>query len=228
MTVSVVVPMFHTAPMLIDLHRRVDEATEGMTIELVLVDDACDEGSGAACAALAAIDHRVKVMTHADNQGQHQAIRTGLAAAIGATVVVLDGDLQDPPEAIPLLVAEVDGTTAHAVFAGRSGRYESAGRTLSGRAFKRVLSTIAGTPVDAGGFVALSRPAVISVLQTPASQFYLLAAVAAGGCQMNSIPVERAHRAEGESAMTSRDRLSLARNGLATAWQLRRTSRSHS
>lgn len=226
MTISVVLPMFHTAPMLPELHRRIDASTGGMDVEFVLIDDACDEGSGIACAALASTDPRVKVITHTTNRGQHKAIRTGLTAASGATVVVLDADLQDPPEAIPLLVAAIDGTAAHAVFAGRRGRYQGAGRTLTGRAFKWILGAVAGAPFEGGGFVALSRPAVEATLRTPVDRFYLLAAVAAGGSRMTSVPVERDHRPAGRSATSSRSRVSLAQRGLTTAWQLRRTRKA--
>jgi glycosyltransferase involved in cell wall biosynthesis len=230
MIVSVVVPMFRTAPMLDELHRRIRESIESdaTSLEILLVDDACDEGSGDAAAALAASSTAVRLLTHTTNQGQHRAIRTGLSEATGEIVVILDADLQDPPEAIPVLTAELDLTDSHAVFAGRRGRYQRSGRTLTGRAFKRALAAIAGTPIDGGGFVALSRAGADATLLTSFDDFYLLTAIAAGGVRMSSIPIERGVRREGKSAMSSRARISLARRGLTMAWQIRRAQASES
>ncbi len=101
-------------------------------------------------------DPRVRLLSHAANRGQHQAVMTGLAAAQGEWSVIMDADLQDPPEALPALLNK--GRVGYgAVFAGRRGRYESAGRLLTSRLIKWTMRQLTGLPSDAGIFVAINR-----------------------------------------------------------------------
>jgi polyisoprenyl-phosphate glycosyltransferase len=209
--VSVVVPMYRTAATANELHERLSRAlaTE-TTVELVYVDDACDRGSSEALLALAAADDRVVALRHDVNRGQHEAIRTGLRATTSDIVIVLDGDLQDPPEAIPTLLVALRASTDDAVFAGRRGAYESRGRLVSGHTFKWVLHRLTGTPRDAGGYVAMTRALVDDIVARDLRHPYLLANIAATGRPTTSLPVARQTRPVGRSATTSRTRVRLA------------------
>src|SRR5215217_6142157 len=123
--VSVVVPVYRNADTLRELKGRLERAL-GQDLqprELIFVNDACDAGSGEVLSDLAGSDGSVTVVDHPANLGQHAAVLTGLERSRGEWTVVLDADLQDPPEAIPrLLAAATPGTEA--VFAGRRGEYE--------------------------------------------------------------------------------------------------------
>jgi len=107
--VSAVVPVFRSEATLAALHARL-AAVLPTDHEVVFVDDASPDGSTAVLAQLAAADPRVRIVRHAVNRGQHAAVLTGLAEARGDAVVVLDADGQDPPEAIPALLARLRGT----------------------------------------------------------------------------------------------------------------------
>jgi glycosyltransferase involved in cell wall biosynthesis len=222
--VSVVVPLYRTADALPELYRRTVAALEGRTFELVLVDDACPEGSGRVAAALNAGDERVHLVSLARNVGQHAAALAGLARANGAWAVVLDGDLQDPPEAIPLLLDAGRAAGVPVVFAGRRGRYESRMRLLTSRIYKRTLALVAGVPADAGIFMALDRSVAERLVALGGRRRPSLVAMV--GClrvPMISIPVTRAPRPSGRSSYGALGRLRLGVRAItwALAWRLR-------
>lgn len=105
--VSAVVPVFRSETTLAGLHARLVAALPAEH-EVVFVDDASPDGSAEVLAELAA-DPRVRIVRHGVNRGQHAAVLSGLAEARGAAVVILDADGQDPPEAIPALLARLAG-----------------------------------------------------------------------------------------------------------------------
>lgn len=228
--VTVVVPVYRNAGTLRELHRRlVDALAELEPRELVFVDDGCDAGSGDVLRELAEIDESVAIVRLAANRGQQAAVLAGLARSRGGSTVVLDADLQDPPEAVPLLLAALS-PEVDAVFGGRRGRYESPARQLTGWVYRRLLRVVAGTPEDAGAFVALSRRMVERLLELhalmPDRPPALVAMIGCSGLQTTALPVERQPRPVGRSAYSGAAR---ARNGLgglrwAVAWRLRERS----
>jgi polyisoprenyl-phosphate glycosyltransferase len=222
--VSVVVPLYRTADALPELHRRTVAALDGRTFELVLVDDACPEGSGRVATELAADDERVQAVALRRNVGQHAAALAGLTLASGAWAVVLDGDLQDPPEAIPLLLDAGAAAGVPVVFAARRGRYQSRGRLLTSRLYKRTLALVAGVPADAGIFMALDRRVVERLVALGGRRRpSLVAMVGSLRVPMTTIPVERAARPSGRSSYRARDRMGLGLRTIvwALAWRLR-------
>lgn len=225
--VSVVAPVYRNAPTLGELHRRVDAAVGARLHELVLVDDACPEGSGAVAVELAAAYPRVRVVRLARNVGQHAAILAGLRRAAGDWAVVLDADLQDPPEAIPALLQRAAMGDVAAVFAGRHGRYQSRSRLLTSRAYKRLQARLAGVPGDAGTFVALHRSLVDELIALRGPSPSLVAMIGCLGRPLASVPIERAARVEGGSSYSHTARLVSASRALRWIvwWHLRRVRR---
>ncbi|MGH3041668.1 MAG: glycosyltransferase, partial [Gaiellaceae bacterium] len=184
---------------------------------------------GEAAAELAAVDARVRVVSLPQNVGQHAAALVGLARAQGGWTVVMDGDLQDPPEAVPALVAAGREADVPVVFAGRRGRYESRGRLLTSRLHKRTLALLAGVPADAGIFVALERPVVDELLTMRTRRRpSLVAMIGCVGAPMSSVPVERAPRPEGGSSYSPWGRLRLGWRALAwvVSWKVGRRLRA--
>ena len=229
--ISVVVPVYRNAGTLRELHGRLVAALEGVgRRELIFVNDGCDAGSGEVLAELAAGDESVLVVDLAVNRGQNAAVLAGLERSDGEWTVVLDGDLQDPPEAIPLLLAAATREVG-AVFAGRRGSYESRTRLLTGRLYRRLLQPVAGTPSDAGAFVALSRPMVARLLEMQAVMSgrppALVAMIGCSGLMAASLPVERDRRSVGSSAYSAAGRARGALHALAwaAAWKLRGRSK---
>ena len=98
---SVVAPMHDEEDMVGAFHARTVAALDGIEFELVLVDDGSRDGTGERLRALAAADERIKLITLSRNFGHQAALSAGLEHARGDVVVMIDGDLQDPPELIP-------------------------------------------------------------------------------------------------------------------------------
>jgi polyisoprenyl-phosphate glycosyltransferase len=221
--VSVVLPLYRTAAVFDELCERLEAVflAERLSFELVCVDDACPADSGERLRRRADADPRVVPVFHESNQGQRKSTRRGLGLAQGMVVIVMDADLQDRPEDIPLLLAALGRGDVDAVFAGRRGSYQSESRMAASRLFKTILHWVAGVPADAGSFVALSRKMVDALLAVPAEEPYLLALVGATGLPVRSVPVQRSLRPVGQSAYSEWARLSFAWGSLSTAFRLR-------
>jgi glycosyltransferase involved in cell wall biosynthesis len=221
--VSVVSPVYRNADTLEGLHARIAECLEGARVpfELIFVEDACPEGSLAVLERLALHDSRVAIISLAQNVGQHRAVLIGLPYARGKSIVLLDADLQDPPEVIPLLLRGLKGTSA-AVFAGRRGAYESLPRLATSFVFKSLLHLVAGVPTDAGMFVAFDRRVADRLLTFRPRWPFVVAMIGSTGLPMTSIPIRRDRRSSGRSAYTAWGRLRVGIQTLAwaVAWRM--------
>ncbi|HWC10480.1 MAG TPA: glycosyltransferase [Acidimicrobiales bacterium] len=219
--VVVVVPVYANAPTLPLLAERVRGALGDRAWRLRLVIDGSPDDSLAVARGLAADDDRVRVTALASNVGQHRALARGLADEAGAAHwVCLDADLQDPPEAIPLLLDRLAVGDVDAVFAGRRGTYEGRGRRVAGRLHRVLLAAATGLPADAGAFLALTAQARDAILGLDAPS--VVAAVGVAGVPVASVPVERSSRVHGRSAWTASARLRQAARTLAWAVRARR------
>lgn len=222
--ISVVLPVYRNADTLRPVHRRLRDVLEshGSSFEIVFVDDASPDGSLAILKELANLDSSVRVLALARNIGQHRAVLAGLPLAGGRWVVVMDADLQDPPEAIPQLLRKAQEGFA-AVFAGRRGRYESAWRLLESWLFKRLLHLACGIPADAGLFVAMNPQMVERLLALRARRPYLVAMIGCTGLPLASIPVARLPRTVGSAySHSARLKTGLAGIGWVLTWRWRR------
>lgn len=215
--VTVVLPVYRNARHLPELHRRLGAVLAGKAYALLFVVDASPDESLDVLRAIAAQDAHVTVIALARNVGQNRAVMTGLSYVRGAQVVVMDADLQDPPEAIPHLLDALD-SSAVAVFAGRRGSYESRSRMLTSFLFKRLMAlvTLGRVPADAGLFVALRREMVDALLAFQHPDPYVIGLMARTGLPMRSIPVQRSQNRLGESGYTFRKRWALAVRALRT------------
>jgi glycosyltransferase involved in cell wall biosynthesis len=192
-----------------------------MPLEIIFVEDACPSGSLVVLQRLALRDSRVAVISLAQNVGQHRAVLIGLGYARGKSIVLLDADLQDPPEAIPFLLRGLNGGAA-AVFAGRRGAYESIPRLASSFVFKVLLHLLAGVPADAGMFVAFDRRVADRLLAYRPRWPFVVAMIGGTGLPLASIPIRRDRRPSGRSAYTPWDRFRVGIQTLAwaAAWRL--------
>ena len=222
--IAVVVPVYGNATTLRPLAGRLAAALAGRDWRLRLVVDASPDDSAAVAGALAAAADHIGVTVLPVNVGQHAALATGLAAEADADVwVCLDADLQDPPEAVPLLLDRLARGDVAAVFAGRRGSYESLLRRLTGTAHRRLAARLTGLPADAGAFLAMDAPvrdAVVTAVRDEGAPSVVLA-VARAGRASTSVPVVRDRRPEGRSAWTGRTRLRQSVRSLAWARRLR-------
>jgi glycosyltransferase involved in cell wall biosynthesis len=201
---SLVVPVYRNRETLRELRDRVQRVCQqnGWSHELVFVDDACPDGSFEVLQRLVQEVPQTTVLQLRRNVGQHAAVLAGLAHCRGRWVVIMDADLQDPPEAIPRLLQAAQAETT-AVFAGRRGRYESSLRLWSSRIFKWLLHLACGVPADAGIFVALRSELVQELVRLRTRRPSIVAMIGCTSRNMISVPVERSRRPRGSSAYSS-------------------------
>ena len=215
--IGVVIPVFNNAASLRELHRRLrktlDERDAAATI--LYVDDCSTDGSVEVLSAIVQDDPYARVLRHATNAGQIAALRTGLEASSFAVTVLLDADLQDEPERIPLLLAALEDG-ADAVFAAKNNRYQSASRMLCSRLFRRTLwLLLPNLPRGAGSFAALNRNAVEHLLQFPLRLPSIPAMLACSTLRLAALDVPRRYRPQGVSAYSFSRRARLASAVLA-------------
>jgi undecaprenyl-phosphate 4-deoxy-4-formamido-L-arabinose transferase len=143
--VSVVIPIYNELPNLSALHERLSRVLDdlGRTAEVLYVDDGSTDASLTLLREIAERDPRVAVLELSRNTGQHAAVLAGFAAARGATVVTLDGDLQNPPEEIPKLLAAIDDG-AEVVGTWREDRNDPLLRRIASALVNRATSATVG------------------------------------------------------------------------------------
>jgi len=227
---TVVLPVFRNRESLKELYERLLHVMEPNRIEyeILFVDDASPDHSLDVLKKLTETDSRVAVLELERNVGQQQAVMAGLSQARGKYVVVMDADLQDPPEAIPDLLSELRQGLA-AVFAGRRGRYESSLRLFTSRRFKRLLHDLCGLPQDAGLFVAMNREMVERLLAFDDPRPFVVAMIGCTGLPTLSVPVERSERSIGTSSYSFWKRLKVGCLAISRVplWKRRQGLKSH-
>lgn len=222
--ITVVVPVFRNAGTLTALAGRLSAAlgeTDG-GFRIVFVVDASPDESWDVVRELAAQDARVCGLLLERRSGQHAAVMAGLASAHSRWFVVMDADLQDPPEAVPLLVGrarELGGT----VFARRRGRYQRWDRLVTSRAFKTVLRWVSGVPEDVGTFFVVDAGVADAMrrMRVTSPQVVVLAHHCSPAWDV--VPVTRAPREVGWSAYSSAARVRAGLRCLRCAVECRRS-----
>ncbi len=165
--VSIVIPVLNEDASLAELYRRVTAVMEQShtSCELIFINDCSIDRSLPMLREFATQDAKVRVLTFSRNFSHQLAITAGLDYSQGNAVMVMDADLQDPPEVLPELVAKwQDGyDVVHAVRTMRAG--DSVFKRNTAIVFYRLLKRLAGVeiPVDAGDFRLMSRRAVTAL-----------------------------------------------------------------
>ena len=214
---SVVIPLFDeegTVPALVArLARVLDEL--GVAAEVILVDDGSADETLAAIDRAHAADPRFVGLALSRNFGHQVAITAGLRHARGRAVAVMDGDLQDPPEAIgPLWEKLNEGFDV--VYAVRASRPEPIWKRLAYAAFYRVLGRAVAIeiPLDAGDFGIMSRRVVDLINAMPERRRFVRGLRAWVGFRQAGLPIDREARHAGRPKYTMRKLVGLAVDGL--------------
>jgi dolichol-phosphate mannosyltransferase len=163
--ISVVIPVYNCAGCLPALHERLTATLSTLTrdYEIVLVDDRSRDGAWEILTKLARDDRHLRVVRLSRNFGQHAAITAGLTRSRGAWTVVMDCDLQEPPEEIPRLYAKAQ-EGYDIVRAVREGRRHSAFRRMSASLYRRMLSEGEGE-IEFSTLSMISRKVVDAFLE---------------------------------------------------------------
>jgi polyisoprenyl-phosphate glycosyltransferase len=182
---------------------------------LVFVDDGSSDRTFDILAEAAATDPRIVVISLSRNFGHQSALCAALDHVTGDLVIVMDGDLQDPPEAIPRLLEE-QRKGFDVVYAQRIRRKEGWALRLSYFLFYRMIASVSNVrlPLDAGDFAVLSRRVVERLREIPEHHRYLRGLRTWVGYRQTGVPVERSPRFSGESKYSLVKLLRLAFDGI--------------
>lgn len=202
---SVVVPCFNEVEVLPEFHPRLAAAMDGIGLpwEVVYVNDGSRDGTLVLMESLAAADGRVAVLNLSRNFGKEIALTAGLDhAACTEAVIVIDADLQDPPEIIPRLV-EAARQGFDIAYAQRSVRHgEGWVKKATAAGFYRLMSRLGGRvqlPRDTGDFRLMSRRSLDALLAMREQHRFMKGLFAWVGFPSVAVPYERAPRAAGET-----------------------------
>lgn len=219
-TVSVVLPIFNEVQTLPALHARLAGVMceLGESYELVFVNDGSRDGSLEFLKKLAVEDSKIKVISLSRNFGHQMAITCGLDHARGAAVIVMDADLQDPPELIPTLIEKWrEGyDVVYAVREERQG--ESLFKRATAALFYRLICRLSRVeiPADTGDFRLLSRRAVEGLRATTERNRFVRGLVGWIGYRQTGVRFVREERAAGETKYPFRKMLKFAIDGITS------------
>jgi len=201
LVLSIVVPVFNEVHVLPELHRRLIAVVRPLEIrfEVIYVDDGSTDGSASVMGELQRSDPDVGVLRLSRNFGKEVALSAGLRATSGACVIVIDADLQDPPELIPQMLAEWRKGRDVVSMRRRSRQGETWFKAASARHFYRLLNRLSDIPIpaDVGDFRLLSRRAVTALNELPERNRYMKGLFAWVGFSQMTLEYDRDPRAAG-------------------------------
>lgn len=217
---SIVVPVLDERETLPALHSRLRAVMDRLDgeAEVILVDDGSTDGSFEVMRKLHEEDARFRALRLSRNFGHQIAITAGLEHARGNAVVVMDGDLQDPPEVVPKLV-EKWREGFDVVYAVRDERHgESRVKLATADWFYRLLGRLSEVPIprDAGDFRLLDRRVVDAVKGMPEHRRYLRGMIAWVGYDQIGVHYTREARHAGRTKYPMRKMLSFATDGIVS------------
>ncbi len=218
---SIVVPCYNEEEVLAETLRRLSETAEtlearGLKVELVFVDDGSRDRTRELLRRYAASDRRVRMLGFARNFGHQLAVTAGIDAARGDAVVLIDADLQDPPEVIAEMVDRWE-EGFDVVYGTRTDRPgESRFKLATARVFYRVLNRLSDVPIplDTGDFRLMSRNVVEVLKSMPEQDRFVRGMVSWVGFNQIALPYRRDKRFAGESKYPLRKMVRFATDGI--------------
>ena len=202
---SIVVPCFNEEACLPELRQRLSAAAfkaVGDDYELVLINDGSRDASWPMMQSMASEDPHVVAINLSRNHGHQLALTAGLDLCRGEIILIIDADLQDPPELLPAMLACMREQQADVVYGVRKSRAgETAFKRASAHGFYRLLSraTDVDIPVDAGDFRLMSRRALDALLAMPEQARFIRGMVAWIGFRQVPFAYDRQERFAGET-----------------------------
>lgn len=216
---SVVVPCYNEEPVIRETHRQLTEAladAQDIRLEIIYVDDGSRDATLAILKEIQCSDSRVRVVSFSRNFGHQIAVTAGIEHAAGDAVVLIDADLQDPPEIILEMLSRwrkgVD--VAYGVRQEREG--ESAFKQWTAKAFYRTINLLSDVaiPLDTGDFRLIDRKVVDALLLMPERDRFVRGMVAWAGFVQEPVYYRRAARFAGETKYPLKKMLRFATDGI--------------
>lgn len=220
MKISIVVPLFNESQTIPELYHRLTNAVSEVAneYEIIFVNDYSEDHTLSIIKELAANDSHIRYLSFSRNFGHQIAVCAGLDAAKGNTIVIIDGDLQDPPELISQLYQKhLEGYNV--VYAKRILRKgESFFKTITAKLFYRILASMTSIsiPLDVGDFRLIDRKVLIQLKKMNEQQKFLRGQIAWIGFKQTAVTYERDSRKFGSTGYTFRKMFRLAIDGLTS------------
>jgi len=217
---SVVIPVFNEEKNISTIYNRCVSVANAISdyFEIIFVNDGSKDDSFQLIHQLAKQDLRVKYISLSRNFGHQIAVSAGLDICVGNYAVIIDADLQDPPEIINDLYTKAkEGFDV--VYAKRNIRKgETLFKTITAKFFYRILTKITSIniPLDTGDFRIISRKVINVLKQMPEQQKFLRGQIAWVGFNQASVKYNRDERADGKSSYTIRKMVRLAFDGITS------------
>lgn len=216
--ISIVIPLLNEEENIPQLYKRLTASAPlwKEDYEILFIDDGSYDNTFQMLKDIAAKDQKIKVIKLSRNFGHQAAISSGIKKAKGDAVIIMDGDLQDPPEELPRFLDKWrEGY--HVVYAIRTKRKEGFFKKMAYKLFYRLLSMISDIdiPLDSGDFCVMDKK-VVNVLNKEMIEHnrFVRGLRAYAGFKQIGVEYERAERAAGEVKYTFKKLLKLALDGL--------------
>jgi dolichol-phosphate mannosyltransferase len=215
--VSIVIPAYNEEDGITELYRRIVAAAPAWQddFEILIVDDGSRDRTLEICERIGIDDPRFKVISLSRNFGHQAAVSAGLMHARGSIVVVMDADLQDPPEELLPFIEKIrEGWDV--VYAIRTKRKEGLLKRICYRAYYRILKRLAvlDIPLDAGDFCVMRGEVVDAINRLPERNRFVRGLRSWVGFRQTGIAYERQSRFAGEPKYNFRRLFKLATDGI--------------
>lgn len=219
MKYSVVVPAFNEQEVLPISYPRLKSVMDTLgDYEIIFVDDGSRDGTLSLLRDIAAKDSAVKVISFSRNFGHQEAVSAGMAASAGQAVVIIDCDLQDPPEVIPQMVQKWE-SGADIVYGQRTKRKgETVFKKLTAWFYYKALKALGGQyiPENTGDFRLIDRKVCDTLNTMPEKNRFLRGMAAWSGFKQEPLEFVRDERAAGKTKYSMKKMLKLAGDGITS------------
>jgi glycosyltransferase involved in cell wall biosynthesis len=223
-TISVVIPCYNEQDVLAELRRRLAEVLNELQIhyEIIFVDDGSGDRTWSMLSDFQKEDSRIKIVRLSRNFGHQRALTCGVDQARGDVVLVLDADLQDPPELLPAMLDKWQ-EGYYVVYGKRNSREgESSTKRLFAFGFYRIVNMLSGIeiPMDTGDFRLMDRVAVDALCSLREAQRFIRGMVSWIGFPQTAVEYDRPARFAGETKYPVRKSLVLAVDAITSFSQV--------
>lgn len=217
---SIIAPIYNEAPILEELYERLAAAARMVApagnFEILFINDGSRDGSFAGIVALAKRHPELRFISFSRNFGHQVAVSAGLDHCRGEAVVIIDGDLQDPPELIPELYQKYQEGYKVVYARRRSREGETWFKKLTAKAFYRLLARLTNVaiPLDVGDFRIIDHEIVKYLRQMPERDKFLRGQIAWLGFRQTFLEFDRAERKSGQTGYSLGKMLRFAMDGI--------------
>lgn len=217
---SVIIPVYNEGSNILSLFSRLKNVVSPLVpeYELIFVNDGSRDDSMEIIKKLSAEDHRVKYIDFSRNFGHQVAVSAGIDKAIGSAMVIIDADLQDPPELISQLYSKYREGNEVVYAKRRTRKGESIFKLFTAKLFYRILSRITSVsiPLDTGDFRIIDRKIAEVLKQMPEQEKFLRGQIAWAGFKQTFVEYDRNERNSGKSGYPLRKMLRFALDGITS------------